>query len=182
MLLSDRSIMEAIKEDNLILPYSRDNLQPCSYDVTLDNVFKSISRDKETSYIDGATKEPVDCSYRTVPNKKTYTLMPGEFVLGSTIETVKIPNGIAARFEGKSSLGRIGLSTHITAGFIDPGFRGTITLEIHNVNVVPILMHAGMKIGQLCFMTLDQEVEHPYGSSELGSHYQGQNTVTEARG
>lgn len=181
MLLSDHSIMEAIKEENLILPYSRNNLQPSSYDVTLDNVFKSISRDHKTSYIDGVTKEPVDCSYFTT-NKKTYTLMPGEFILGSTIETVKIPKGIAARFEGKSSLGRIGLSTHITAGFIDPGFRGTITLEIHNVNVVPILMHAGMKIGQLCFMTLDQEVERPYGSSELGSHYQGQNTVTEARG
>lgn len=181
MLLSDRSIMEAIKEENLIFPYNRDNLQPCSYDVTLDNVFKTISRDHGTSYIDAETKETIDCSYFTM-NNKNYTLMPGEFVLGSTIETVKIPNGIAARFEGKSSLGRIGLSTHITAGFIDPGFRGNITLEIHNANAVPIMMHAGMKIGQLCFMTLDNEVERPYGSSELGSHYQGQNTVTEARG
>ena len=181
MLLSDRSIMEAIKEENLIFPYNRDNLQPCSYDVTLDNVFKTISRDHGTSYIDAVTKETIDCSYFTM-NNNNYTLMPGEFVLGSTIETVKIPNGIAARFEGKSSLGRIGLSTHITAGFIDPGFRGNITLEIHNVNAVPIMMHAGMKIGQLCFMTLDNEAERPYGSSELGSHYQGQNTVTEARG
>ena len=181
MLLSDRSIMEAIKEENLIFPYNRDNLQPCSYDVTLDNVFKTISRDHGTSYIDAVTKETIDCSYFTM-NNNNYTLMPGEFVLGSTIETVKIPNGIAARFEGKSSLGRIGLSTHITAGFIDPGFRGNITLEIHNVNAVPIMLHAGMKIGQLCFMTLDNEVERPYGSSELGSHYQGQNTVTEARG
>lgn len=181
MLLSDRSIMEAIKEENLIFPYNRDNLQPCSYDVTLDNVFKTISRDHGTSYIDAVTKETIDCSYFTM-NNNNYTLMPGEFVLGSTIETVKIPNGIAARFEGKSSLGRIGLSTHITAGFIDPGFRGNITLEIHNANAVPIMMHAGMKIGQLCFMTLDNEVERPYGSSELGSHYQGQNTVMEARG
>ena len=181
MLLSDRSIIEAIKEENLILPYNSGNLQPCSYDVTLDSVFKTISKDHETSYIDAVTKETIDCSYFTM-RKETYTLMPGEFVLGSTIEAVKIPNGIAARFEGKSSLGRIGLSTHVTAGFIDPGFRGTITLEIHNLNAVPILMHAGMKIGQLCFMTLDQEVERPYGSSELGSHYQGQNTVTEARG
>ena len=181
MLLSDRSIMEAIKEENLIFPYNRDNLQSCSYDVTLDDVFKTISRDHGTSYIDAVTKETIDCSYFTM-NNKNYTLMPGEFVLGSTIETVKIPNGIAARFEGKSSLGRIGLSTHITAGFIDPGFRGNITLEIHNANAVPIMMHAGMKIGQLCFMTLDNEAERPYGSSELGSHYQGQNTVTEARG
>ena len=181
MLLSDRSIMKAIKEENLILPYNSGNLQPCSYDVTLDSVFKTISKDHETSYIDAVTKETIDCSYFTM-NNKNYTLMPGEFVLGSTIETVKIPNGIAARFEGKSSLGRIGLSTHITAGFIDPGFRGNITLEIHNVNAVPIMMHAGMKIGQLCFMTLDNEAERPYGSSELGSHYQGQNTVTEARG
>lgn len=182
MLLSDRSIMKAIKEENLIRPYNSGNLQPCSYDVTLDSVFKSISRDHETSYIDAVTKETVDCSYFTMNDEKPYTLMPGEFILGSTIETVKIPNGIAARFEGKSSLGRIGLSTHVTAGFIDPGFRGTITLEIHNVNAVPIMMHTGMKIGQLCFMTLDHEVEHPYGSSELGSHYQGQNMVTEARG
>ena len=106
---------------------------------------------------------------------------PGEFVLGSTYEQVLLPSDLAGRLEGKSSLGRLGLLTHSTAGFIDPGFSGHITLELSNVATLPILLYPGMKIGQLCLIRLTTEAEFPYGSSHYGSRYQGQKGPTPSR-
>jgi dCTP deaminase len=110
-----------------------------------------------------------------------FAIHPGEFVLGRTLERVKIPEDVVARIEGKSSLGRLGLIVHATAGFVDPGFEGTLTLEITNLTRVPIMLYAGLLIAQLSFMALDAPAEQPYGSAELGSHYQGQTAATESR-
>ena len=111
----------------------------------------------------------------------TLVLHPGEFVLGSTWETVSLPDDLAARVEGKSSLGRLGLLTHATAGFVDPGFSGHVTLELSNVATLPIMLYPGMKIGQLCFFRLSSPAESPYGSAAYGSHYQGQRGPTASR-
>jgi dCTP deaminase len=110
-----------------------------------------------------------------------FVIHPGEFALGRTQEYVEIPDDIVSRIEGKSSLGRLGLIVHATAGFVDPGFKGTLTLEITNLTRVPIKLYTGLPIAQLSFMTLDAPAEQPYGSPELGSHYQGQTAATESR-
>ena len=183
MMLNDKDIRSYVYQDELISPFNKQHLQPASYDVTLDQYLVTFESTDDGSYIDGSTREYVDVRTRSHKIKeKEFLLQPGDFILGSTIEKVQIPDNIAARFEGKSSLGRIGLSTHVTAGFIDPGFRGNITLEIHNVNRVPIKLCYGMRIGQLCFFKLGSVSERSYGSLELGSHYQDQTGVTEARG
>ena len=174
-MLSDHSIRELCQNEKLIEPYSDSHLQPCSYDVRLS--------DEIIRFIGHGTIKLSDRSFsgeyfKLNMNEHGYILEPGEFILGSTIEKVKLPNNIAARFEGKSSLGRIGLATHVTAGFIDPGFEGTITLEIKNLNQYPILLETGCPIGQLCFFKLDSEVEKPYGSDGLNSKYQGQHGPT----
>lgn len=168
-LLSDKSIRERSESNGLIYPYSEDQLQPCSYDVTLG---PTIIRFIGSGEIDAASRSLNRIEYfRFDIPEIGYILDPGEFILGSTNEGVSIPSDIAARYEGKSSLGRLGLASHITAGFIDPGFRGDITLEIKNENNHPIRIKSGMAIGQLCFFTVDQNVERPYGSKDLGSHY-----------
>jgi len=115
------------------------------------------------------------------PDDGPFVLHPGEFVLGSTYEHVSLPDDIAARLEGKSSLGRLGLLTHSTAGFIDPGFQGHVTLELSNMATLPIKLWPGMKVGQLCFFQLSSPATHPYGSKEAGSHYQGQRGPTPSR-
>lgn len=189
MILSDRTIRTLADHNGLIYPFDEDQLQPCSYDVRLDSRIKrfKITKVKDRSKmkmraIDGSSMEFSGVSMVDVDfNDKPYVLYPGEFILGSTVETVSIPDYLACRFEGKSSLGRIGLTTHVTAGFIDPGFHGTITLEIKNENQVPIWLKAGMLIGQLCFIRLNTTVDRMYGSAELGSHYQDQIGATEAR-
>lgn len=183
MILSDASIRDRSGSSGLIYPYKEDQLQPCSYDVTLDDWIIRYTVDDTgiDRYISAANRELVGIHYLRRQIGTGYLLDPGEFILGSTREAVSLPNGIGARFEGKSSLGRLGLATHVTAGFIDPGFRGTITLEIKNENTFPIMLETGMRIGQLAFFTLDRDSERPYGSKDLGSHYQNQHTVTEAR-
>lgn len=184
-LMNDGDILwrsSTLTDDALISPFSVDHLQPCSYDVTLDKGvigFKSHFGGMVNSLI---PEHNDDSTYKKefIEEEKGYILKPHEFVLGSTVENVNLPSNIAARFEGKSSLGRIGLMTHITAGFIDPGFHGQITLEIFNVNTQPIVLRPGMLIGQLCFFKLDEPCARPYGSKGLASHYQGQTGVTES--
>lgn len=185
MILSDRTIRCLAKNCGLIDPFDENQLQPCSYDVRLDDRIKRFIEDRSHSgvhVINGSTKELSGISMDTFNvDNMAYALRPGEFILGSTVETVSIPDYLACRFEGKSSLGRIGLATHVTAGFIDPGFQGTITLEIKNENQFPILIKPGMLIGQLCFICLNTKVDRMYGSVGLGSHYQNQSGPTASR-
>lgn len=185
MILSDRIVRGLATNCGLIEPFDEDQLQPCSYDVRLDSRIKRFAKDQNHSgihRIKGYSKELIGISMQEIDlTNRVYVLRPGEFILGSTVESVSIPDYLACRFEGKSSLGRIGLTTHVTAGFIDPGFQGTITLEIKNENQFPILLKPGMLIGQLCFIRLNTKVDRMYGSVGLGSHYQNQIGVTEAR-
>lgn len=178
-MLNDNDIRARCLEKHMITPFHDEQLQPCSYDVTLS---KSIIRFFGRGEINAMDHTLHDLEYlRMTMNDTGYVLDPNEFILGSTNEGVTIPNNIAARFEGKSSLGRIGLAAHVTAGFIDPGFAGDITLEIKNLNNHPIRIFTGMRIGQLCFFELNDDVGRSYGSDELGSHYQNQSGPTESR-
>lgn len=184
MILSDRTIRGLATNCGLIEPFDEDQLQPCSYDVRLDSRIKRFVKttDSAIHIIDGSSKELHGVSMDALNlTNMAYALRPGEFILGSTVEAVSIPDYLACRFEGKSSLGRIGLTTHVTAGFIDPGFQGTITLEIKNENQFPILLKPGMLIGQLCFIRLNTKVDRMYGSAGLGSHYQNQSGPTASR-
>ena len=168
MLLSDRDILAAQAEGHISLdPWTPEMVQPASIDVRLDRFFRLFNNHAYT-YVDPAAGEP-------------WILHPGEFALGSTWEYVKLDPTIAARLEGKSSLGRLGILTHSTAGFIDPGFEGHITLELSNVSTLPVKLWPGMKIGQMCFFQLSSPAEHPYGSQGTGSHYQGQRGPTPSR-
>lgn len=184
MILSDRTIRGLATNCGLIEPFDEDQLQPCSYDVRLDSRIKRFVKTNDSAIyiIDGSSKELHGVSMDALNlTNMAYALRPGEFILGSTVEAVSIPDYLACRFEGKSSLGRIGLTTHVTAGFIDPGFQGTITLEIKNENQFPILLKPGMLIGQLCFIRLNTKVDRMYGSAGLGSHYQNQSGPTASR-
>lgn len=175
-MLNDAEIKDLCINRHMITPFDEANLQPCSYDVTLS---KSIVRYFGRGEINAMDYTLHDLEYiRFAMNDDGFVLDPNEFILGSTNEGVTIPKNIAARFEGKSSLGRLGLATHVTAGFIDPGFTGDITLEIKNLNNHPIRIFAGMRIGQLCFFDLHDDVDRAYGSADLGSHYQNQSGPT----
>lgn len=173
-LLADRDLFAL--GPTLVQPFDPAHVQPASIDVHLD---------KDLLVEDGAAGAqyhsdpalPAEENFVPVPlfrARPYFLLETGSLVLGSTFETITVPNGLAARFEGKSSLGRLGLITHVTAGFIDPGFSGQITVEMTKIGHRPLVLHAGMKIGQVCFYRLSREAEHPYGSAEAGSHYQGQ--------
>lgn len=178
-MLNDNDIRALCLDRHMITPFHEEQLQPCSYDVTLS---KSIVRYFGRGEINAMDHTLHDLEYiRFSMNDEGFVLDPNEFILGSTNEGVTIPKNIAARFEGKSSLGRLGLATHVTAGFIDPGFNGDITLEIKNLNNHPIRIFAGMKIGQLCFFDLHDDVDRAYGSAELESHYQHQSGPTTSR-
>lgn len=155
-------------------------IQPSSIDVRLDKFFRVFDNHKYP-HIDPAADQSDLTREVEVKSDETFVLHPGEFVLGSTYEVVTLPDDIAARLEGKSSLGRLGLLTHSTAGFIDPGFSGHVTLELANVATLPIKLYPGMKIGQLCFFRLSSPAENPYGSSKYGSRYQGQRGPTPSR-
>lgn len=181
MLLSDRDILRQIDDERISLnPWDPDMLQPSSIDVRLDRFFRVFENHKYP-HIDPAEDQP-ELTREVVPEgDDPFILHPGEFALGSTYEVVSLPDDIAARVEGKSSLGRLGLLTHATAGFIDPGFTGHVTLELANVATLPIKLWPGMKIGQLCFFTLTSPAEHPYGSDKYGSRYQGQRGPTPSR-
>lgn len=177
-LYSDRSIRMAVRQGDLgIVPFSEAQLQPSSYDVRLDNELLVFDKDKQ-SVID--PRKPQHMRRAVCQPDMPYELMPGEMILGSTQEIISVGSRIAARLEGKSSLGRLGLLTHATAGFIDPGFSGHVTLELANVADMPILLWAGMKIGQICVFDLTTTVSVPYGA-DRGSHYQGQRGPTASR-
>lgn len=181
VLLSDRDIKREVAAGRVRLdPYDEGMVQPSSIDVRLDRFFRLFDNHKYP-YIDPAEEQPELTRLVEVAAEEPFVLHPGEFVLGSSYETVRLPDDLAARVEGKSSLGRLGLLTHATAGFVDPGFDGHVTLELSNVATLPIKLWPGMKIGQLCFFRLSCAAEHPYGSSAYGSHYQGQRGPTASR-
>ena len=181
MLLSDRDIKAELDAGRVALsPYDEAMVQPSSIDVRLDRFFRTFENHRYP-HIDPAEDQP-DLTREVAPEgDEPFILHPGEFVLGSTFEVVTLPDDVAARLEGKSSLGRLGLLTHSTAGFIDPGFSGHVTLELANVANLPIKLWPGMKIGQLCFFRLSSPAEHPYGSEKYGSRYQGQRGPTPSR-
>ncbi len=181
MLLSDGDIRRQIEDGRIGLdPLDLGLLQPSSIDVRLDRFFRLFDNHKYP-YIDPREQQDELTRFVEVASDEAFILHPGEFVLGSTYEYVRLPNDIAARLEGKSSLGRLGLLTHSTAGFVDPGFEGHVTLELSNVATLPIKLWPGMKIGQLCFFQLSSESENPYGSDKYGSRYQGQRGPTASR-
>ncbi|MCF8523873.1 MAG: dCTP deaminase [Aquiluna sp.] len=181
MLLSDKDIRAQIEAGRIGLdPLSMELIQPSSMDVRLDRFFRLFDNHKYP-FIDPREQQDDLTRFVEVDKDEAFILHPGEFVLGSTFEFVSLPNDIAARLEGKSSLGRLGLLTHSTAGFVDPGFQGHVTLELSNTATLPIKLWPGMKIGQLCFFQLSSESENPYGSSKYGSRYQGQRGPTASR-
>ena len=181
MLLSDRDIKSEIDKGRVVLePYDLNMIQPSSVDVRLDRLFRTFENHKY-AHIDPAENQPELTREVAVEGQDPFILHPGEFVLGSTFEVITLPDDIAGRLEGKSSLGRLGLLTHSTAGFIDPGFSGHVTLELSNVATLPIKLWPGMKIGQLCLFRLESSAEHPYGSAVYGSRYQGQRGPTPSK-
>ena len=181
MLLSDHDIRAEIDSARVVLdPYEPTMIQPSSIDVRLDRFFRLFDNHKY-AVIDPSVDQPDLTRLVEVEGDEPFVLHPGEFVLGSTYEQVTLPDDIAARLEGKSSLGRLGLLTHSTAGFIDPGFSGHVTRELSNVATLPITLWPGMKIGQLCFFRLTSPADNPYGSSVYGSRYQGQRGPTPSR-
>ena len=181
MLLSDRDIRAELDSGRIVLdPYEPAMIQPSSIDVRLDRFFRLFDNHKY-AHIDPSQDQPELTRLVEVDGEEPFVLHPGEFVLGSTYEAVTLPDDVAARLEGKSSLGRLGLLTHSTAGFIDPGFTGHVTLELSNVATLPILLWPGMKIGQMCFFRLSSPAEQPYGSGAAGSRYPGQRGPTASR-
>ncbi|MFL2000673.1 MULTISPECIES: dCTP deaminase [unclassified Microbacterium] len=181
MLLSDRDITRELDAKRIVLePSDAAMVQPSSVDVRLDRYFRLFDNHKYP-FIDPAEDQPELTRLIEVAPDEPFILHPGEFALGSTFELIGLPDDIAARLEGKSSLGRLGLLTHSTAGFIDPGFTGHVTLELSNVATLPIKLWPGMKIGQLCFFQLTSPSENPYGSGPYGNRYQGQRGPTASR-
>ena len=181
MLLSDRDLESEIKAGDLALePFEPELMQPSSIDVRLDHIFRVFNNHLYT-HIDPAEQQDDLTAEVQVADGQPFVLHPGEFVLASTLEVITLGDQLAGRLEGKSSLGRLGLLTHSTAGFIDPGFSGHITLELSNVANLPITLWPGMKIGQLCMFRLTTAAEHPYGSAVYGSRYQDQRGPTPSR-
>lgn len=181
MLTSDHDIRQDIDRGRIRLdPYDPAMMQPASIDVRLDRYFRLFDNHKYP-YIDPREDQPELTRLIETKPDEPFILHPGEFVLGSTYEQVTLPDDVAARLEGKSSLGRLGLLTHSTAGFIDPGFSGHVTLELSNMATLPILLWPGSKVGQLCFFRLSSPTDHPYGSGTYGNRYQGQRGPTASR-
>ena len=181
MLLSDRDIRAEIAANRVgVEPFDEAMIQPSSVDVRLDKFFRVFENHKY-SVIDPSTEQAELTREVISEGDEPFILHPGEFVLASTYEVITLPDDIAGRLEGKSSLGRLGLLTHSTAGFIDPGFSGHITLELSNVANLPVKLFPGMKIGQLCLIKLSSPAEHPYGSAIYASRYQGQRGPTPSR-
>jgi dCTP deaminase len=181
MVLSDRTIRRLLDEGRIgIEPYEEELLQPSSVDVRVDRLFR-VFRNSRYPFIDVKQEMEELTELVQVDPEEAFILHPGEFVLGSTLERITLPDDLVARLEGKSSLGRLGLLIHSTAGFIDPGWDGHVTLELSNVANLPITIYYGMKIGQLSFVQLTEAAESPYGTGELGSKYQGQVGPTPSR-
>jgi dCTP deaminase len=182
MVLSDRTIKEEINRGRIVIePFSPDCIQPASVDLHLDKkllVFKSL---RYPSYIDVRRSLDHLNELVEIEDNSAFFLNPGEFVLASTLESITLPDDIVARLEGKSSLGRIGLLIHSTAGYVDPGWRGNLTLELSNVAKLPISLYYKMKIGQISFLRLTSPADRLYGAAELGSKYQGQTEPTASK-
>jgi dCTP deaminase len=179
-VLSDGTIRRLIEAGRIkIEPWDDDRVQPASVDLRLGDSFRVFHNHRITA-ID-LREPPSNLTEEVVVEEGAFVIHPGEFVLGRTLEWVELPDDIVARIEGKSSLGRLGLIVHATAGFCDPGWKGTLTLELNNLTRVPIKLYPGLPIAQLSFMALDAPAERPYGSEGLGSHYQGQVAATESR-
>jgi dCTP deaminase len=180
-VLSDGTILRLVQDGRIrIEPWDPKLVQPASVDLRLGDSFR-VFHNYRASVID-LHQPPENLTEEVVVGaEESFVIHPGEFCLGRTLEWVELPDDIVARIEGKSSLGRLGLIVHATAGFCDPGWRGTLTLELNNLTRVPIKLHPGGLIAQLSFMTLDRPAERPYGTPELGSHYQGQRAATASR-
>lgn len=177
-VLSDRDIRAALQSGRVrIDPYDPACLQPSSVDLHLDRDFR-VFRNSRYPYIDVRQPQPDLTEMESISDDEPFILHPGEFVLGQTLEWVELPDDLVSRLEGKSSLGRLGLLIHSTAGYVDPGWKGNLTLELSNVANLPIALYFGMKIGQISFFRMTSPVERPYGSKELGSKYQGQSRPT----
>ena len=178
MVLSDGDIRAEIQAGRIVIdPYMPEAVQPSSVDLHLDNRFR-VFRSSRYPYIDVREEQPDLTELVEITGDEPFILHPGEFVLGSTLERVELPNDVVARLEGKSSLGRLGLLIHSTAGYVDPGWEGNLTLELSNVANLPITLYDGMKIGQISFQRLSSPVEIAYGDSRLGSRYRGQRDPT----
>ncbi|WP_237189899.1 dCTP deaminase [Rothia nasimurium] len=181
MLFSDQDIRKDLAAGRIQLePYDEAMIQPASVDVRLDRFFRLFDNHKYP-HIDPSQEQKDLTRLVEVAPDEPFILHPGEFVLGATYEKVTLPNDVAARLEGKSSLGRLGLLTHSTAGFIDPGFSGHVTLELSNMATLPIMLWPGSKVGQLCFFKLTSPVENAYGTGPYGNRYQGQRGPTASR-
>jgi dCTP deaminase len=181
MVLSDRSIRGLIESGRLrIDPFDPSAIQPSSIDLRLENRFRVFATTRH-AYIDPRIDQPDLTHLVTVPGDHPFVLQPGQFCLGNTYEELQLPDDVVGRLEGKSSLGRLGLVIHSTAGYVDPGFRGRLTLELSNAAGLPILLYPGMKIGQLSLLQMTTAAERPYGTGELGSKYQGQDEPTASR-
>ena len=181
MVLSDRTIKAEVAAGRIVIdPYEEGLIQPSSVDVRVDRKFR-VFRNSRYPYID--VRQPMEdlTELVEIEGQEPFILHPGEFVLGQTLESIALPDDVVARLEGKSSLGRLGLLIHSTAGFVDPCFEGNLTLELSNVANLPITIYHGMPIGQISFMRMDGPVDVPYGASEAGSKYQGQAEPTPSR-
>ncbi len=178
MVLSDRTLKAAIAAGRIVIdPYDESMVQPSSIDVRCDAKFR-VFHNARHPFID--VRKPMQdlTELVEIEGDEPFILHPGEFVLGQTLERVSVPDDLVARLEGKSSLGRLGLLIHSTAGYVDPGWKGTLTLELSNVANLPIALYQGMRIGQISFFRMSSPVERPYGSAGLGSKYQGQSEPT----
>ena len=181
MIFSDRTIREAIEAGRIgIDPFDPAFIQPSSVDLRVDRYFR-VFENHRYPFIDPKEPQSELTTEVEAEEKQPFVLHPGEFVLGSTLEVVRIANDLVARLEGKSSLGRLGLLIHSTAGFVDPGFEGHLTLELSNVANLPIAIYPNMKIGQISFYQMTTDADHPYGSAGAGSKYQGQRGPTPSR-
>lgn len=178
MVLSDRDIRAEIEAGRIVIdPYIPEAVQPSSVDLHLDRRFR-VFRNSRYPYIDVRADQPELTELVEIGGDDPFILHPGEFVLGSTFERVQLPNDLVARLEGKSSLGRLGLLIHSTAGYVDPGWEGNLTLELSNVANLPITLYDGMKIGQISFQRLSSPAEVGYGDARIGSKYRGQRDPT----
>ena len=177
-VLSDRDIRRELESGRVVIrPYAPADLQPSSVDLHLDASFR-VFRNNRYAFIDVRDLQPDLTELVRVAPDERFILHPGEFVLAQTLEWIELPDDLVVRLDGKSSLGRLGLLIHSTAGYVDPGWKGTLTLELSNVANLPIALYAGMKIGQISFFQMTSPVDRPYGSPELGSKYQGQSEPT----
>ncbi len=181
VILSDRTLREQIEAGRIVIePFDPACIQPSSIDVKIGNLFR-VFRNHTSAVIDVKQDQGDLTELITIADDGVFMLHPGEFVLGSTVERIGVPDDMVSRIDGKSSLGRLGLIIHSTAGFIDPGFDGHVTLELTNIATLPITLYPGMKIGQVSFMQMTTTADHPYGKGARGSKYQGQRGPTPSR-